>query len=204
MYCHRLPLPIPVCKACQRPLVNPIRGIQCIEPDNIWTRCPEWQDLAYPCHRIECPSCLPPEKAYVVWVGESFYETPEQFLEEARRMGISRKIHAVPEDLEIGDWIFLGYRKIIPTGEYAKDKSEILAPGIFHAFQVNTIEKLLTESQQKDQYYVKTLLDRGITPVVEVDSENEVEPARARLYTDLSKFMDAPEDEEVCENVPCV
>ena len=209
VHCHRLPLPIPVCEACKRPLIVPIRGIQRIEPNKVWTLCPEWQDLSYPCHLVKCPSCFPPEKAYVVWVGESFYETPNSFVDESRRMGISRKIPFVPDDLEVGDWVFLGYRKLIPTGNYNKDHEEILDPGIFHAFRVSTIEKLLTDAQQKDQYYVKTLLDRGITPVVEVDSEDEVEVTKARLYTNLSKFMkdepgeqqEAAEEEEV-EHVP--
>ena len=209
VHCHRLPLPIPVCEACKRPLIVPIRGIQRIEPNKVWTLCPEWQDLSYPCHLVKCPSCFPPEKAYVVWVGESFYETPNSFVDESRRMGISRKIPFVPDDLEVGDWVFLGYRKLIPTGNYNKDHEEILDPGIFHAFRVSTIEKLLTDAQQKDQYYVKTLLDRGITPVVEVDSEDEVEVTKARLYTNLSKFMkDEPgeqqeaAEEEVVEHVP--
>lgn len=209
VHCHRLPLPIPVCEACKRPLIVPIRGIQRIEPNKVWTLCPEWQDLSYPCHLVKCPSCFPPEKAYVVWVGESFYETPNSFVDESRRMGISRKIPFVPDDLEVGDWVFLGYRKLIPTGNYNKDHEEILDPGIFHAFRVSTIEKLLTDAQQQDQYYVKTLLDRGITPVVEVDSEDEVEATKARLYTNLSKFMkdepgeqqEAAEEEEV-EHVP--
>jgi len=209
VHCHRLPLPIPVCEACKRPLIVPIRGIQRIEPNKVWTLCPEWQDLSYPCHLVKCPSCFPPEKAYVVWVGESFYETPNSFVDESRRMGISRKIPFVPDDLKVGDWVFLGYRKLIPTGNYNKDHEEILDPGIFHAFRVSTIEKLLTDAQQKDQYYVKTLLDRGITPVVEVDSEDEVEVTKARLYTNLSKFMkDEPgeqqeaAEEEVVEHVP--
>jgi len=209
VHCHRLPLPIPVCEACKRPLIVPIRGIQRIEPNKVWTLCPEWQDPSYPCHLVKCPSCFPPEKAYVVWVGESFYETPNSFVDESRRMGISRKIPFVPDDLEVGDWVFLGYRKLIPTGYYNKDHEEILDPGIFHAFRVSTIEKLLTDAQQQDQYYVKTLLDRGITPVVEVDSEDEVEATKARLYTNLSKFMkdepgeqqEAAEEEEV-EHVP--
>ena len=206
---HRLPLPSPVCEACKRPLIVPIRGIQRIEPNKVWTLCPEWQDLSYLCHQMNCPICNPPEKAYVVWVGESFYETPNSFVDESRRMGISRKIPFVPDGLEVGDWVFLGYRKLIPTGNYNKDHEEILDPGIFHAFRVSTIEKLLTDAQQQDQYYVKTLLDRGITPVVEVDSEDEVEATKARLYTDLSKFMkDEPveqqeaAEEEVVEHVP--
>jgi len=168
-----------------------------MEPNIIWGICPEWNDTSYPCHQMNCPTCNPPEKAYVVWVGESFYETPESYLDEVRRMGISRKIPFVPEDLNVGDWVFLGFRKLIPTGEYNREHEEIKLPGIFHAFRVTSIEKLLTDAQQKDQYYVKTLLDRGITPVVEVDSEEEIEAVKARLYTDLSEFMEGDE-----ENVP--
>lgn len=195
--CHRLPLPIPICEACERPLIVPIRGIQMIEPTKIWTVCPEIHNPGYLCHALTCPICEPPEKAYVVWVGESYYETPDSFLNEAQEMGISRKIHAVPEGLEVGDWIYLGFRKYIPTGEYKRDGTEIKEPGIFHAYQVHTIEKLLTEKQQKDQYYVKTLLDRGITPVVEVDSEADIKPTQDRLYTDLSKFMKPEEPDDV-------
>ena len=198
--CHRLPLPIPVCNACKRPLINPIRGIQQIAPNVVWTRCPVWQDPSYPCHARNCPACFPPEKAYVVWVGESFYETPESFMDEAQQMGISRKIPFIPDELNVGDWVFLGYRKLIPTEKYNKEHEEIRDPGIFHAYRVRSIEKLLTEAQQKDQYYVKTLLDRGVTPVVEVDSEDEVAPARERLYTNLSKFMTTNTTED--ENVP--
>jgi len=116
VYCHRLPLSIPVCESCNRPLLVPIRGIQRMEPNIIWGICPEWNDTSYPCHQMNCPTCNPPEKAYVVWVGESFYETPESYLDEVRRMGISRKIPFVPEDLNVGDWVFLGFRKLIPTG----------------------------------------------------------------------------------------
>jgi len=127
----------------------------------------------------------------VVWVGESFYETPDHFLEEVREMGISRKIHAIPEDLKIGDWVFLGYRKLIPTGERTKDGDVVMKPGIFSAFRVNAIEKLLTGPQMEDQYYIKSLLDRGITPVVEVDSEDEIEPAKERLYKSLDRYTGA-------------
>jgi hypothetical protein len=191
VYCHRIPLRILVCEMCHRPLIHPIRGIQRIEPEWIWEQCPEWQDLTYPCHRTNCVLCFPPEKAYVIWVGESFYETPDHFLEEVRKMGISRKIHAIPEDLKIGDWVFLGYRKLIPTGERTKDGDVVMKPGIFSAFRVNSIEKLLTGAQMEDQYYIKSLLDRGITPVVEVDSEDEIEPAKERLYKSLDRYTGA-------------
>lgn len=194
MSCHRLPIPIPVCDACGRPLIHPTRGIQRIEPNTIWTVCDMRGDMGYLCHRNMCPICYPPEKAYVIWVGEAFYENPASYLEEAYEMGVSRKVRAVPEDLVIGDWVFLGYRKIIPTGTYDKDQDEILEPGIFHAFRVTSIEKVLTDAQQKDQYYIKSLLDRGITPVIEVDSEDQIKYAKARI-SDLSKFaQDEPQD----------
>ena len=105
-------------------------------------------------------------------------------------MGISRKVHTIPFDINVGDWIYLGFRECIPTGEFRGPGREMMAPGIFHAYQLGAIEKLLTESQQKDQYYVKTLLDRGITPVVEVGSEKDIPYTRERLYTDLTQFID--------------
>jgi hypothetical protein len=43
----------------------------------------------------------------------------------------------------------------------------------------------------EDQYYIKSLLDRGITPVVEVDSEDEIEPAKERLYKSLDRYTGA-------------
>ena len=63
-----------------------------------------------------------------------------------------------------------------------------MKPGIFSAFRVNSIEKLLTGAQMEDQYYIKSLLDRGITPVVEVDSEDEIEPTKERLYKSLDRY----------------
>jgi hypothetical protein len=182
----------------------PIRGIQEIHPSDVWDLCSVTNtptEHKYACHRYgtQCPICFPPEKAWVVWVGETYYENSQDFIQEAKKMGISRKIAYVPEGLEVGDWVYLGYRKLIPTGRFGKNGKEIKYPGIFHAFQVQRVEKLLTEKQQQDQAYVRDLLKRGVTPVVEVDDESQIEETKQRLYTKLSDFMDDPESDDSIE-----
>lgn len=201
VYCHRLPLDVPICKECRKPYIVPIRGIQEIHPSDVWDLCSATDtptEHKYACHRYgtQCPICFPPEKAWVVWVGETYYENSQDFIQEAKKMGISRKIAYIPEGLEVGDWVYLGYRKLIPTGQYDKKGRKIKDPGIFHAFQVQRVEKLLTEKQQQDQAYVRDLLKRGVTPVVEVDDESQIEETKQRLYTKLSDFMDNPDAPE--------
>lgn len=203
-HCHRLPLEVPICKECKKPYIVPIRGIQAIQPEAVWDLCEAVgtdQEHLYPCHNCanQCPICYPPEDAWVIWVGESYYESPEDFVREARNMGISRKIGFVPEGLQPGDWVYLGYRKLIPTGHFNKKGEEVKDPGIFHAFKIQRIEKLLTETQQQDQAYVRHLLERGIVPVVEVDDESQIEETKKRLYTKLSDFMDNPESDDSIE-----
>jgi hypothetical protein len=57
-----------------------------------------------------------PEKAGLLWIGEEFYKTPEDFNREAGEMGISRRITSIPRGYEIGKtWVFLAHRKTIET-----------------------------------------------------------------------------------------
>ena len=55
------------------------------------------------------------ERAGLIWIGASFYPTPESFMEEAARMGVSRRIAQVPRDLVVGEtWVALAHPKAIP------------------------------------------------------------------------------------------
>ena len=50
----------------------------------------------------------------LIWIGERFYPTPQDFMREAERMGVSRRIVAVPKGFEVGEtWVLLGHRKAI-------------------------------------------------------------------------------------------
>jgi hypothetical protein len=50
----------------------------------------------------------------LIWVGVQHYKTPGEFMSEAARMGVSRRITAVPKDFKVGEtWVLLGHAKAI-------------------------------------------------------------------------------------------
>jgi len=78
-------------------------------------------------------------RAGLLWIGERFYRTPADFDREAKVLGISRRIAAVPRGFKLGDWILLAHRKVMPT-------ENGLLPGIFRVWQPQRIEKIVPES----------------------------------------------------------
>ena len=89
--CGRLPIPLDVCPCCGAG-IKPTRGWTWIQPRMIiekteppacsgdyCTECPVGGDI--------------PERAGLLWIGEKFYATVEQFEIEAARLGVSRRIH---------------------------------------------------------------------------------------------------------------
>ena len=55
-----------------------------------------------------------PERAGLLWIGEQFYPTPHDFMAEAAKMGVSRRIPAVPKDFRVGeDSVLLAHRRTI-------------------------------------------------------------------------------------------
>lgn len=105
--CHRLPIPLPPCEHCER----------------------KWQARAFtwfPTRLIgsgtcdlHCETCsmarpqlIMGERAGLIWVGEQHYETPADFMAEARERGISRRIQTVPNGFKLGEtWILLAHVK---------------------------------------------------------------------------------------------
>ena len=54
------------------------------------------------------------ERCGLIWIGEQHYKTPGEFMREAAKMGVSRRITAVPRDFEVGEtWVLLGHRKAV-------------------------------------------------------------------------------------------
>lgn len=167
--CGKLPIPLDVCPCCHAG-IKPSRG---------WT----WFDPrpfveARKCDLPACNmSCVPsdrkltPERAGLLWIGEKFYHKPSDWLEEAARLGVSRRISAVPKDFKVGEtWVFAAHRLCIalPAEEGKEPKFQA---GIFHVFRPTRIEYVTSgkESQKK----LQALVDRGITPV-KVQREGEL------------------------------
>lgn len=132
-------------------------------------------------------------RAGLLWIGEQFYKSPAAFTEEADRMGISRRIAAVPRGFKVGEtWILLAHPKGAPCeqcngaglvrangagqpGEYGQCESCRGAgkvAGIFRVFRPSSIEKILTESQATPEALAE-LAERGITAVVVPDNDRD-------------------------------
>jgi len=119
--CDRLPYKLEVCPVCGAG-VKPSRGFTQINPLHLFGYHLDCHDEYRPC--IVCDP--KDEVAYMMNVGEKFYRTPEIFMEEARAMGVSKRIPFVPKELKLGKTvIYLCHPKAFEVYDY--DKNEVLA-----------------------------------------------------------------------------
>lgn len=63
--------------------------------------------IAYLRQCAECPLATKLfGKAGLLWIGEQYYKPPRDFITEADRLGVSRRIGAIPRQFEIGKLMF--------------------------------------------------------------------------------------------------
>jgi hypothetical protein len=179
--CDRLPYPIGACPVCGEGL-HFTRGYKKIIPLKLF-------GLHRPCNDTHpyCFMCEPTEHlAFLMTVGEKHYPTPDDFMEEGRTMGISKKIPSIPKELEVGMTIvYLAHPKaiVVRESEVIQEVEHLLANnnggqqrlfpeekktyklGIFTAFIPNRVEMPVWESDFKNKEKMKDLEKRGITPV---------------------------------------
>lgn len=151
--CSRLPIPIVSCTCC---------GLKIKQ-----SRAPGWIPGSYlltgKCNSdTGCDGCTfktevaSREKVLNIWIGGGFYKTPEDFISEAKRMGISRRIAAIPKGFKIGeDWITLSHPKAIVDNV----KFEA-TPGIFYLFRPDAIEYVVKPSDNPAR--LQALVDKGV------------------------------------------
>jgi hypothetical protein len=177
--CDRLPFPIGYCPVCHEGMkfprspreINPLKLLglheQCTETPHDWGA-----------PAGACRVCQPTEEvAYLLGVGEQFYKTPAIFMEEAHRLGISKRVAAIPKKLEVGKtWVYLVHRHAM----YDQDNKPQMA--VFSAFIPKAIEmpvwasevgpdgKMLDAEKQKD------FDRRHITPVPMPDGDPDHAP----------------------------
>ena len=210
--CDRLPLPLTTCPVCGQG-IKVSRGFTKINPLRLWgthdqevrvfNKEPDRSMVDGPLHvtkrictdRIRpCHVCDPQDQpAFIMLVGAGNYKTPEDFLDEAGRMGISKRIPHIPKDLELGRTIvYLAHPKACEVREPVAlqqamaivEKSETNQPrlletekiersiGIFCAFIPKRIEKLIWESKATPEELDK-LEKRGITAVKIPDGDKD-------------------------------
>jgi len=181
--CDRLPLELTVCPCCGEGIKQSL-GWTWIDPVKLL----DGEHAPCTCDGT-CPVCHPElfkGKVGLMWVGEKFYKTPEDFLKEGRDMGISKRIKTIPNDFKLGEtYVLLAHPKAIRVdipiaeadAEMKKDmeaKGELVRtvykPGIFSVFKPARIEQLVQE-KKATKTAIKKLEKRGITPVVVPDND---------------------------------
>jgi hypothetical protein len=162
--CDRLPYLLEVCPTCGAG-VKFSQGFRWLD---IATFLGEHKDCK--CVGV-CPVCHPTqwsEKHGLMWVGRHFY-TPESFVEEATRLGISKRISRIPKELVLGQtWILLAHKE---AGEKLVENVNTKWPAIFYAFRPQKIEMIVTQSQSKDGEFMQKLNEKNLTPVVVPDND---------------------------------
>ncbi len=183
--CDRLPYPLDVCPTCGGG-IKVSRGFTKIIPLNLFGYHLGCKDL----HR--CVMCYPnDEVAFIMGVGEKFYKTPGDFVQEAMAMGISKRIPFIPTGMVLGQTlVYLAHPKACEVREPVAvqqamlilEESKTRQPrlldseriekhlGIFCTFRTQRVEKLVWESEATPEEMEK-LKQRGITPVIVEDGD---------------------------------
>ena len=217
--CDRLPYELTICPTCNQG-IKFTQGFTWVDGLKFFGKHEKWElenksatdedTINVPCGDID-PICNPERKYGLMWVGEKFYTT-ENFIKEAREMGISKRIAHVPRGLKIGDFILLAHKKAVTktvawqnnakcrscrgigakyglfrpkaSKELCADRShtEVRVQGIFYGFHLTAIEKIITESQSENKELMKELEGNNIKPVIVPDSDKD---HKGTVYDDL-------------------
>ena len=171
MTCKKLPLPLDVCPACHSG-IKPSRGFTYINANELFKEAHE-QYLLSKGEFSSCSFCPiitvgtgdPKwDKVGLLWIGERFYPTPQEFIAEAGLMEISRRIPAVPRDFKVGEtWVFLAHRKAVPGKFHLWFPNEETKPGIFYIFRPTAVEIVVNGDETEEE--IDRLIQRGLTPV---------------------------------------
>jgi hypothetical protein len=177
-----MPIPLDVCPTCHHG-IKQARGWTWIDPLPFLRQCVRGTS--------NCPlnDDALSQRCGLIWIGAEFYPTPADFLREAHRLGVSRRIKAVPKDFVLGEtWVWLAHSKAImnpPTSD-ATDLPT-WTPGVFHIFRPTHLEQIVTESQTGDDDLMASLEKRQITPIVVPDDDpDHARPIRGKRQLTLN------------------
>jgi hypothetical protein len=164
--CGRFPITLTSCPVCGGG-IHPARGFTWAQASLFNQGSCSGQNESHCKLRCKDPlSLLPPETPVgLIWVGKKYYPTPEAFLSEARKMGISRKIPAVPNDFIVGEtWVVLAMRDL-PTGRIIEDEEGNPEPETenqaFMMFKPDRIEYVVKGDETEEELERK--VKQGLT-----------------------------------------
>lgn len=171
--CSRLPLAVHSCPTCGGG-IHPARGWTWIVPVELLGMKAHAPDR----HSRRCPIGIPGMdpghdgvRAGLLWIGESFYPYPADFIEEAARMGVSRRISKVPKGFVAGEtYVFMAHRKGLLRSGFRIGDEVAHDPAIVTIFRPTAIEYVVTGEETEEE--LAAIEKRGIVPV-KVIPENE-------------------------------
>lgn len=160
--CCKLPFELSVCPCCSSG-IKPTRGFTWIT-----TQLFEGQK----CTSERSNSCIMNTarvRLGLLWIGEKFYKTPDDFIRESETQGISRRIAQVPRDFKVGEtWIALAHRKAI---EYTEENEKKFKAGIFQMFKPYRIDYVVKGDETDEE--LERMEKRGFT-LIDVIPDNEI------------------------------
>lgn len=186
--CPKLPIELHNCPTCGGG-IHQTRGFTWILPDPLLDPgdhgSPKHDAVCPLGHRMQVDHWQHGEKAGLIWIGAAFYKTPEDFMVEAARMGVSRRISTVPRDLVIGEtWVALAHPKAVPgecehgtPAEYVCSKCPngvsdgVWYGGVVTFFRPTALEYIVKGDESEDE--LDALEARGFRLVKVVRAEQE-------------------------------
>lgn len=120
----------------------------------------------------DCVVCHPPRNInhYLMWVGRTY--TLDSFIREAKRIGVCKRIAQIPIDFVVGrDWVYLARKSANAKklGIILDNPRQRVVDVMFFAFCPTRIEYILKKEDVNNEKKIRDLVERGITPVLEVD-----------------------------------
>ena len=179
--CDRLPIPLEICSCCGQGIKqgrgwqwvdiaglvggNHVLAVKARQEDGVVMQCNCFATCPL-CHNVKELG-----KGGLLWIGQQFYPTIEDFEAEARQLGISRRISTVPRGFEVGKHyvLFAHPRGVLKT---TGDLQAAYVPAIFRVWKPKRIERIYNESQRTSDE-VAADIKRGITPVFVPDDDKE-------------------------------
>lgn len=189
--CHRLPLPLSVCPTCKCG-VKPSRGWTWVAPAILGEGCASQRRGRHCRACVICtPSLLGDEQVGLLWIGQQYYPTPEHFIEEASRQGVSRRIARLPRGFEAGKtWVLMAHREAIDPDLTGLDGSEDLGaaarwtPGIVTCFRPKAVELILRQSDATPERVAEEA-ERGVRVVAVPDGDPDHDPGGPKRQRSL-------------------
>jgi hypothetical protein len=191
--CGRLPFALHACPVCSQG-IKAGRGWQWIEPRKLFG-VPSGEQLQCRLTVLECTACplgfgIPEGKHGLIWIGGSYYSNAADFTAEAHRMGISRKIKAVPNGFELGKTIvYLAHRNVVDTGEKDENDKPKLGPGVFTVFKPTGIDLVINDENSVPEKAEK-LAEKYGARIVKVIRKEDAPPVDAPAVDDASPVED--------------